>query len=275
MRSLFLAFLTGVSVAQMAGAKGLSPDEQKIVESARSRYYSLDGHGFVSATCSVKFDFSTVPILPSTNPAENLKLLKLTQFDLTLDRNGPTVSHMYPNGSSDDMQRRADQMANLLTSLIQGLFLTWPTKGLNGPIPAYDSQIKSAVETNDGYRLILSFPGDPVRIDINKDYLVTEIVSVSGKADERPRYSPTPEGLIFVGNVATDKEESGLVEVKYELENSIIDSLRLPTTVHLQVHPNIDVKFALSGCIVKKGTVLSVQPPKTDANTKNKEKPNI
>jgi hypothetical protein len=171
MRSLFFAFLTGVSIVQMACAQGLSQDELKIVESARSRYYSLDGHGFLSATCSVKFDFSTVPILPSANPAENLQLLKQTQFVLTLGRNRPTVSHIYPNGSSDDMQRRADPMANLFTSLVQGLFLTWPTKGLNGPIPAYDSQIKSAVKTNDGYRLILSFPNDPVRIDMNKDYL--------------------------------------------------------------------------------------------------------
>jgi hypothetical protein len=269
MRSLFLTFLTGVSIVQMAGAQRLSQGELKIVESARSRYYSLDGHGFISATCGVKFDFSTVPILSSANPAENLDLLKKTKFVLTLDRNRPTASYVYPNGSSDDMQRRADPMAKLLTSLIQGLFLTWPTKGLNGPIPVYDSQIKSAVATKDGYRLILSFPGDPVRIDMNKDYLVTEIVSVSGKVDEWPRYSPSPDGLIYVGNVANDKEESGPVEVKYELENSIIDGLRLPTTIHLQVQSNIDVRYTLTDCKVNKGTVLSVESPKADANTRN------
>src|ERR1039458_1150582 len=98
--------------------------------------------------------------------------------------------------------------------------------------------------------------------------LVTEIVSVSGKVDERPQYSPTPEGLIYVGNVATDKEESGPVEVKYELESSIIDGLRLPTTVHLQVQSNIDVRYALTDCKVKKGIVISVKTPKTDAKIK-------
>ena len=150
----------------------------------------------------------------------------------------------------------------MLSSLVKGLFLTWPTKGLNGPIPMFDSQIKSAVETSDGYRLVLSLPGDPVRIEMNKDYLVTEIVSVGGKVVERPEYRPSPEGLVFSGNAAIDNSEgSRPVNVTYELDSSMVDGFRLPTVVRLQVHPNIDVKLALNGCTVSRGTVISVQPP--------------
>lgn len=270
MRLLFFVLVVAVSIAQNAGAQGLSPDERKIVESARSRYYSLDSHGFISATCSVKFDFLTVPILPSGDSADNLKLLEATQFTLTLNRNGPTVQHKYPDGTNDDAERSAESSASLLSSLVQGLFLTWQSKGLNGPIPMFDSQIKSAVETNDGYRLILSVPGDPVRIEMNKDYLVTEIVSVGGKVDERPQYLPSPEGLIFTGNIATDdSESSGRVEVKYELDSSMVEGFRLPTSAHLQVSHNIDVKLALNGCTVSKGVVVSVQPPDA-ADTSNR-----
>jgi hypothetical protein len=142
------------------------------------------------------------------------------------------------------------------------MFLTWPTKGLHGPIPAFNSQIKSALETSDGFELILNFPGDPVRIDLDKNYLATEIVSVGGKVDERPKYSPTPEGLIFVGNRAIDNEDSGKVDVEYELEDSIIDGLTLPSAAHLVVNSNINVRFRLDECSVIKGTVLSVLPPK-------------
>lgn len=262
MRLLFLLFAIGISIARNAGAQGLSPDERRIVETARSRYYSLDGHGFVSVTCSVKFDFSTVPILLSADSAGDLRQIEATKFTLTLDRNGPTVQHEFPDATDEGTRRRADPTVNLLSSLVQGLFLTWPTKGLNGPIPMFDSQIKSAVETSDGYRLVLSFPGDPVRIEMNKDYLVTEIVSVGGKVDERPEYRSSPEGLVFSGNAAVDNSESsGPVNVTYKMENSVIDGFRLPTAVHLQVHPNIDVTFALDGCSVSRGTVISAQPP--------------
>jgi hypothetical protein len=263
MRLLLLLLVAAVPIAPNAVSQGLSPAEKKIVDSARSRYYSLDGQGFISATCSVKFEFSTVPILPSVDSLANLKLLEATQFTLMLDRNGPTLQHKYPDGTADDARRRAEPEANLLSSLVQGLFLTWPTKGLNGPIPAFDSQIKSAVETNDGFRLILSVPGGPVRIELNKDYLVTEIVSIGGKIEERPEYMHFPEGLVFTGNTATDNSESsGSVNVKYELESSMVDGLRLPTSAQLQVSPNIDVKFALNECTVTKGSVVSVQPPK-------------
>jgi hypothetical protein len=262
MRSLLLAVFAAWTTSLLAVAQGLSPDDQRIVDSARSRYYSLDKRGFQSVTCTVSFDFSTAPILPSDNPKDNLQVLESTQFVMTLDRNGPTVLFRYPEGAGDAAQRQADPTANLLKSLIQGLFLTWPTKGLNGPIPPFDSQIKTVTKTDDGYRLTLSFPGDPVRIEMDKDLLVNEIVSVGGKVDERPKYSPTPEGLIFVGNHAIDNEDSGRVEVMYELESSTIEGMTLPSAAHLVVNSNLNVRFRMDECSVTKGTVLSVLPPK-------------
>lgn len=262
MRLLSLALLALMPATNVVTAQALSPGEQEIVDSARSHYYNLDLNGFLSYKCSVKFDFSTVPILPSDNPPENLALLKSTQFVITEDRNGPTVSHTYPSGISQSAERRTDPTTNLLTSLVKGLFLTWPTKGLHGPIPSFNSQIESVAKTSDGFEFILSFPGDPVRIDLDRNYLVTEIVSVGGKVDETPRYSPTPEGLVFVGNHAIDDEDSGRIDVEYELVSSIVDGMRLPTSAHLVVKPNIDVRLALDECSVNKGTVLKVLPPK-------------
>ena len=262
MRSLFLAVLTGILIAPMIRGQELSAAEKEIVNSARSRYYNLENHGFVSATCSVSFDFSTVPFLPSENPAETQKLLRATQFSITMDRSGASSDFHYPADASNEGKRGAQSTANVLASLISGVFQTWPTKGLDGPIPAFDSQVKSATATADGYLLILNFPGDPVRIEMDKKYLVTEIVSVGGKIDEHPSYSPTPDGLIFVGNTAVDDtEQSGRILVKYELGNAIVDGLRLPTSVHLQVIPKINTRFSLNGCTVRKGVVLQVRPP--------------
>lgn len=268
MRSLFLAVLTGVLLAPTIRGQELSATEKKIVNTARSRYYNLENHGFVSTTCSVSFDFSTVPFLPSEDPAETQKLLRATQFSVTVDRSGASTNFHYPADASAEGKRGAEPTANLLASLIRGVFLTWPTKGLDGPIPPFDSQVKSAIATTDGYLLILNFPGDPVRIKMDKNFLVTEIVSIGGKVDEHPSYSATPDGLIFVGNTAVDDaEQSGRILVNYELGNAVVDGLRLPTSVHLQVIPNINTRFSFNGCTVKKGVVVQIKPPEPSRRT--------
>lgn len=262
MRSLILSVLIGTLFTPIIQGQQLSASEKKIVDSARSRYYSLESRGFVSATCAVSFDFSTAPVLPSEDPRKIQKLLKASQFAVTVDRQGASVAFHYPAGASADERRAAESTSNLLSSLVRGVFLTWPTKGLDGPIPAFESQIKSATVTSDGYLLILNFPGDPVRIEMDKKYLVTEIVSVGGKIDEHPVYSQTPDGLVFAGNMAVDDADpSGRVVVKYELGNSIVDGFRLPTSVHLQVVPNIDTRFTFKNCAVKKGIAVRVNPP--------------
>ncbi|MFY9855892.1 MAG: hypothetical protein WAK26_18645 [Terracidiphilus sp.] len=256
-----IALIAG-SLSMGISGQGLSASDKQIVESARSKYYNLEELGFQSATCKVNFDFSTIPSLAAEDKETTYRLLRAVRFSLNLEGKNPSVLYSYPSGTTDTAQQRAAPTTNLLKSLATGVFQTWPTKGLRGPIPAFDSQIQGVVATNDGYVVTLKVPGGPVQVEINKDYLVRRIVSVGGKIDERPLYSPTPDGLIFSGvYVIDDSEQGGRVEVQYELENTIVDGLRLPTFVHLRVNQNIDVKFSLSDCSVERGRVLSVKPP--------------
>jgi hypothetical protein len=68
--------------------------------------------------------------------------------------------------------------------------------------------------------------------------------------------------LVFVGEETTDdSEQGGRVEVKYELETSVLDGLRVPSSEHLRVNQNMDVRFALDECAVKKAIVVRVNPP--------------
>jgi hypothetical protein len=256
--ALFLASLSLNGYGQQ-----LSAADVKLVGSARARYYNLEAAGFKSLTCSVKFDFSTVPLLQPGSDDSTRKLLEATVFTFTLDgKSGPTVQHRYPSSASEGATQDASQVTNLLTSLVIGLFQTWPTKGLQGPIPPFDSQIESVASTKDGYTLVLRVPGEPVQVLLDKDYVVREIVSAKGKIEERPKYSPTAQGLVLVGNDAIDDtEQGGRVEVKYELGTSVLDGLRVPSSAHLRVNQNIDVRFALDECAVRKAMVIHVNPP--------------
>ncbi len=249
----------------IAHGQALSAGDKEIVSSARARYYNLEAAGFQSLSCSVNFDFSTVPELPSANDDATRKLIQQTNFTLTLGGKGPKIEHHYPVSSSDAAQQRAAQTTNLLTSLVGGIFQTWPTKGFQGPIPPFDSQIASVTSTTNGYLFTLRVPGSPVRVSADKNYLVTEITSIGGKITERPTYAPSPDGMVFVGNSAIDDSEpSGRVAVEYELGTSVIDGLRVPTSARLRVNDNIDVKFVMEGCAVKKATVVHVVPPGPD-----------
>jgi len=261
---LVVAFAVSLSINVLG--QQLSAGDRKILESARSRYYNLVSLGFQSTVCSVDFDFSTIPWIPIEDRESSYELLKATRFSLKLDGKNPSVAYVYASGTTDSDIQKAAPLANLLKSLAMGLFLTWPTKGLQGPIPPFDSQFESVAKTDDGYRLILKVAGGPVQVDMSKDYLVTRIVSVGGKIDERPVYTPTPDGLIFSGNHATDdSEQGGRVELQYELENTIVDGLRLPSSARLRVNQNIDVRFALADCSVEKATVIVVEPPAVKA----------
>jgi hypothetical protein len=143
-----------------------------------------------------------------------------------------------------------------------GTFQTWPTKGLEGPIPPFNNQIESIESGNSGYTFNLRVPGAPVAVHTDKNFLVTEIVSSGGKLHEHPKYTATPDGLVFTGNEGIDEsQQAGTVVVKYQFETSAIDELRVPSTVHLQVNQNIDVRFSLSGCRAKKNQVVHVSPP--------------
>jgi hypothetical protein len=263
MRSSSLLVLSFALLSIHASGQQLSAGDRDIVEMARARYYNLEAAGFQSLRCSVKFDFSTVPLLSSASDGPTRNLLAATEFTLALDSNGrPNVEHRYPSDTSENARQQASQLTNLLTSFIVGLFQTWPTKGLQGPIPPFDSQIESVIPTDAGYTFSLRVPGAPVKVLMDKNYLVTEIVSGGGKIDERPIYVPSHEGLLFVGNDAIDNSgASGPVEVKYELETSVLDGLMVPSSARLRVNQNIDVKFALDGCSLQKAKVLHVDPP--------------
>jgi len=263
LRYLLLAFVTTNCLGQQ-----LSSDDKALIESARARYYNLEAAGFQSLTCSVKFDFSTVPLLPAAEDDPTRMLIEATKFTLTLDSRAlPSVEHHYPDGSSAEAQERAAQVTNLLTSLVTGLFQTWPTKGLQGPIPPFDKEIQSIVRTETGYIVNLRVPGSPVQVYMDKSFLVNRITSIGGKIDERPTYVSKPEGLVFAANeVIDDSQPSGPVTIKYDLDASVVDGLRVPSSVRLKVNSNIDVKYDLSECHVKKGVVVRVGPPPESKN---------
>jgi hypothetical protein len=258
---VFAVFASLLSVS--AYGYQLSAGDAKIVESARARYYNLSAAGFQSLHCSVKFDFATVPLLPSATDESMRKLLEATGFTLVLDDRGrPSLQHRYPADAGESLRQQASQEINLLSSFVVGVLQTWPTKGLQGPIPSFDSQIESVESTDRGYTISLRVPGGPVKLLLDKSYLVTEIVSAAGKIHERPVYTPSPEGLVFVGNDGIDdSEQGGRVEVKYDLGTSVLDGLRVPSSAHIRVNQNIDVKFVLDGCVVQKAKVLEIDPP--------------
>lgn len=249
-----------------AQGQQLSQSEKSLIDSARSKYYDLKSAGFQSLSCSLKFDLATVPLVPRASDDPTRKLLEQTAFDLTLDENGrPSVEHHFPEAADEGAKQGALQVTNLMTSFVVGLFQTWPTKGLQGPIPPFDSQVASVTATDRGYVFSLRTPGSPVQVTPDKDYLVTDIVSMGGKIKEHPTYVPSPGGLVFSGNDAVDASHPGApVDVHYELRTKLIEGLRVPSSAHLRVNENIDVTFTLERCVVNKAKVLNVAPPPGD-----------
>lgn len=260
MRIYLLSMLVAASLSRSSFGQHLSASDVELVKAARAKYYNLQAAGFQGLQCSVDFDFKTVPIAPGDDVT--FKLLQATRFTLALDEKGRAiVQHHYPDGTEDAIQQSASQFTGLLSSLVMGTFQTWPTKGLTGPIPPFDSQIENIVTTEYGYIFSLHVPGAPVEVSTDKNYLVTKIVSTSAKIEEHPSYAPGSTGLVFVGNHAVDNSESaGPVDVRYEIGTAIIDGLIVPSSVRLRVNQNIDVKFTLNACLVKKGAVVHVEP---------------
>jgi hypothetical protein len=251
---VLLAFLPSAAFAQE-----LSVADSKIVESARAKYYDLAAAGFHSLSCSVAFDFSTVPLVSPSEDDPTRKLLENTRFDLDLDEKGrPSIAEHYPPGTSSAQEQTASRAANLLKALVGGLFQTWPSKGLQGPIPPFDAQIKSVKATDTGYAIDLFVPGAPVRVLLDKSFVATEILSQSGKLDEHPSYQLSPDGLIFTGNDVLDNTHPQPVKVRYSLDYIILDGLRVPSSARLRVNDNIDIKFKLDHCAVKKASVLRI-----------------
>lgn len=256
--ALLASLLTGSASGQQ-----LSASDHNIAESSRSKYYSLSASGFKSLACAVKFDFSTVPSVSQNGKDATRAFLEMTGFTLALDDKGrPNVQHHFPKDSSASAQDSASPAIGLLTSLIGGLFQTWALKGLQGPIPPFDSQIEKISAVDTGYLVNLRVPGAPVQVLLDKTFLVRAITSVGGKLIEHPLYVDSPEGFVFVGNEAVDNSgQGGQTIVKYDLGLSVINGLRVPTSVRLRVNTNIDVRYALVDCIATRAIVVRTTPP--------------
>ncbi|MES2392221.1 MAG: hypothetical protein V4555_11310, partial [Acidobacteriota bacterium] len=156
--------------------------------------------------------------------------------------------------------------ANLLRALVLGVFMTWPTKGLQGPIPPFDNQIEKITQSDTGFVFHLRVPGGPVEMATDRNFLVTQITSIDGAVVEHPAFTASPDGFVFSGNHAVDTSHPGNVaDVTYNFDISTVDGFRLPSAVHLQVN-NIDVRYTLTACAVKKGTVLKVAPPPSNSH---------
>jgi hypothetical protein len=258
LRSLSCGLIIVVVLAVRAAGQTLSDQDKQILALARARYYSLAGHGFQSVTCSVSFDFPTVP---AVGPDQGRALAESAHFTLKFDGKGPTVEHTFPAGTDAAGEQQAAPLVGVLTALVEGVFQTWPTKGFQGPIPPFDSEIESVSPTAAGYELVLRVPGGPVKMEMDKSYLVKEIISNGGKIDEHPVYTPTPDGLVYSANTARDELDQGEVSnISYELGNAEDDGLLLPTSVRIRVNQNIDTRFSLTGCKVERATVIQVSP---------------
>lgn len=262
MKPLLLLAISLTTLTPAFGQK-LSPGDAKLAETARGHYYNLQANGFDSMTCSVAFDLDTVPLIPLAADDPVRQLVSHTAFTLAIDGKGrPDVRHRFPSEAPEAQKQKAAQIIGLMTSLIGGLFQTWTSKGFQGPIPPFASEIASIKTLDNGYDFALNVPGAPVTVSLNKDFSVKQIISAHEKTHEYPTYKPSPEGLVFAGNKATDESSSSApVKVEYQLDSAIIDGLHVPSAAHLRVNDNIDTRFSLRDCTVKKGIVLRTPPP--------------
>jgi hypothetical protein len=91
-------------------AQQLSTENEKLLEEARTRYYSLAEHGLESFKCSVHFDVTTVPqsLLPET-AVDDRKLLGATSYTIEVGHAAPVVQTVFPVGFSPVMQQNVSK----------------------------------------------------------------------------------------------------------------------------------------------------------------------
>ncbi|MES2393898.1 MAG: hypothetical protein V4555_19835, partial [Acidobacteriota bacterium] len=87
MRTKALPLLCLLATIPSTAQQPSSVDKQK-AQSARARYYSLPGAGFQGFSCSVVFDWKTVPQLPAIASEPTASVLAKTQFKLVVDHQG-------------------------------------------------------------------------------------------------------------------------------------------------------------------------------------------
>jgi hypothetical protein len=253
-RALYLCLLPWLCA--MTPAQNVSTQDAKIVNSARQKYYSLSDLGLVSFACKVEFDLSTLPpqILP-TSDTEVRKQLGELRMEIRVENGKPRVD---VNASAElRASASAETPLSVMQSLVAGFWMTWPSKGLNGPLPPFTKWVESVRTEPAGYEIRAKSADGLVSSLLNKEFVVRRIVSAGGQVDENPIYTPTPEGLVYGGLTATSADGAGQKTlISYEIDSALVDGFRLPKSVHMKVNDNLDVRFAMNACTVKRADAL-------------------
>ncbi|ADW70476.1 hypothetical protein AciX9_3471 [Granulicella tundricola MP5ACTX9] len=227
---------------------------QRVLETARSRYYNLTGLGVKSFTCGVNFDLDTLSkgFLPAGDIADRA-LLQTAVFTLKVTSGGPTLKFQFPDGAQSQSEDVVAGATLWISELVQGFFQTWPLKGFAGPIPHQEKQLLGVAQDGEGYRITVKGPAGPMVLHLDRNSMVTEIQSQNGTAsqiDEHPIFTSAPEGMVLTGNDTQDTEPNGTTRARYAIDIGRVDGFMIPQRVRLLVGEHVDVKFALSGCKV-------------------------
>lgn len=259
-----LAALSGFFAIGIALAQELTVAQKvEFVRQAQPRYYSPVEHGFVSMACDLKLDWDTVPKLMLA-PAElaGRERLESTKLRFTMRANGSSdVTHEYASDTPALIKPVYDKFFEWATNVVTGFFTTWGSKAMRTPIP--DVRHITSLTADQNAYLLKFDSGMPIEVTLSKDYAITRILSKAPAQtiDEYAEYSPSSQGLLLTGMDATSKAPEGTTHVAYNLSYQTVDTLEFPQNIHLIVNDNIDMKFSLQSCSVKRGMVIHVAPP--------------
>lgn len=210
----------------------------------------------MSFACRIEFDVSTLPpeMLSAIGPGAQ-KILGSIPMEVRVENGKPNVT--IDSASLPKDNPALAPAVNLMRALASGFWITWPSKGWSGPIPPFTNWVESVKPVPEGYEIRAKSANGLDSITVDHELNVTRIVSVAGTVDEHPAYSSSSEGLVYSGNSATSKGPSGdITSVRYEIESAVVDGFRLPGVVHLHVNDNIDVRFSMTSCSVKKADAV-------------------
>lgn len=266
---LLLASLTSLTGRSQTPAP---IDKADFVQHANSLYYRPAEAGLVSFTCRVNVDWDTVPsqiLLPAEIAGR--KPLEETKFFVTVNAFGsPSVRHEYTQAAPTWMRSAYDKLFELLGNLVSGTLQTWGTKYIHGPMPE-ERYVTGVEKTDDGYVVTSSNAPAQFRDVLSSDYRMSEMVTKApnNEIDEHTGFSDSPQGLVITSNDATNREGEDTTHVQYEMTYQMAEGFRLPSTLHLKVNDNIDMKFAFEGCSVQKGKIITVMPPPSAGSTRH------
>ena len=238
-------------------------DKEAFAKHARSLYYDPVQKGLESFTCTVKFDWNTLPA-SIRQPAEAVGQHPLDQTTLRLivEASGHASSpREYAKDPEASLTPVYDRIFDLLSSLSAGWAETWDSKYLRAPIP--EGRFLTAVEdTAEGYVVRAIAPPASHVFFLTKDYKIRKIVSKgpAGEIDENTNFISSEQGLVPGHVDGTDQEKQEATHLAYDVTYQMTDGFMLPLDVHLIVNDNLDVRFALQSCSVRKAMPLTISP---------------